>query len=229
MSTGSEPQAPPAEAFMLLRKGALYNLASAVIAIIGAVFMLSSLASIYQSIEAGLSQNLQVNIAAVASTLMVAGVILLAAIIVYILGWLKFNAAAARLAEFSRERYSIGYTGTRLFIIGLLVELVGLLVLVGGAAAASIAGILGSFALIAIGGIVGFIGMILFDVMLIRLGEVDSTFKTAGIILLIGVILSLITETAVIGTLLLLVGYYLVYSAAGRAAERTAQPAAGVQ
>ena len=75
----------------------------------------------------------------------------------------------------------------------------------------------------------GFIGMILFDVMLIRLGEVDSTFKTAGIILLIGVILSLITETAVIGTLLLLVGYYLVYSAAGRAAEKTAQQAAGVQ
>ena len=223
MSASSEPQAPPVEAFMLLRKGAVYNLVSAIIAIIGAVFMLSSLASIYQGIEAGLSQNLQANIAAVASTLIIAGIILLAAIIVYILGWLKFNAAAARLAEYSRERYSIGYTGTRLFIIGLVAELIGLLLLVGGAAAASITVILGSFALVAIGGIAGFIGMILFDVMLIRLGEVDATFKTAGIILLIGIILSLITETAIIGTLLLLVGYYLVYSAAGRAAGRIQQ------
>ncbi len=224
MSLEGEARRPPAEAFTLLRKGALYNLISAVIAIIGAVILAASLVSVYASLSAS-AANLNINLAAVASALISAGVVLLVAVIVYILGWLKFNSAASMLAEYSRESYSIGYTGTRLFIIGLIVELVGLLVIIGGAAGGSIGGVMGGLAIVAIGGIVSFIGMILFAVMLIRLGEVDSSFKTAGILLLIGIILSLIEYTAVIGAILLLVGYYLVYSAAGRTAEKlAAQP-----
>ena len=237
MSVAEAPAGPPREAFAELSRGALYNLVSAIIAIIGAIVMTIGLLSVYAPLMQGMegvevhrpgyveAYTVHVALGTVAAAIALGGVILLVAVIVFILGWLKFNRATSLLASYNPGDYSIGHTGTKLFIAGLVVELIGLIVAIAGALTSPGLFIMG-LGVVGLGGLLQLIGMILFAVMLMRLGSLDGSFKTAGIILLVGIVLSLITYTAVIGAVLVLVGYYLVYSAAKRQAEAAPEAAA---
>lgn len=221
MSTAST--LPPRTAFQHLRRGALYNLVSVLIAVAAAVIMAGSIIALFSQLGSEspvTGKQLTAPLAGIA----LGAVILLVAVIVYIVGWLKFNTAASLLAEYS-EAYRIGYTGTRLFLISLVVEVIGILVLIAAAFAGISAAIVGGLVVIGLGLLLQLIGMILFAVMLMRLREVEGRFRTGGLLLLIGVILYIIGVTAVIGLILILVGYFLVYSAAGRVLERAASQA----
>ncbi len=68
-----------------------------------------------------------------------------------------------------------------------------------------------------------FIGWILFSVMLIRLGDlkdVSNSIHTAGILYLIGIILSLVPYLSIIGEILILIAVILIYTGAGESLNR---------
>lgn len=60
------------------------------------------------------------------------------------------------------------------------------------------------------GGILVLIGAILFGIMLIRMDEVESGFKIAGILLIAGIILDFISGG--IGLIIMIVSMVLVYT-----------------
>ncbi len=60
------------------------------------------------------------------------------------------------------------------------------------------------------GGILVLIGAILFGIMLIRMDEVESGFKIAGILLIAGIILNFISGG--IGLIIMIVSMVLVYT-----------------
>jgi hypothetical protein len=61
-----------------------------------------------------------------------------------------------------------------------------------------------------VGGILVLIGAILFGIMLIRMDEVESGFKIAGILLIAGIILNFISGG--IGLIIMIVSMVLVYT-----------------
>ncbi len=206
-----------------LRSGALYNLVGAILSIVSVLLMAAVAAAVLQSMVAGAGPHARPEHAATA--IFVAAVpgfaMLLVAVVVLVLGWLRFKSGAESLTAYNPD-YGIGATGAKLFLGGLGIIFVGGLVAIVGALASSTGLLIGGLLIVAIGLLLQLVGMILFFVMLLRMDAIDSGFKTAGILLLIGVILTLISVDGLplIGYILELVGYYLVYSTAKRSLER---------
>ena len=79
------------------------------------------------------------------------------------------------------------------------------------------------FGSMVIGVILAFIGSILFSIMLIRLGEVEGVSKslnTAGILLLVGIILLAVPGVNVVAGVLLIVAIILIYTGCGESIAR---------
>jgi hypothetical protein len=72
--------------------------------------------------------------------------------------------------------------------------------------------------LVGIGAVLAIIGFIFFMVMLLRLGEVEGispTLKNAGVMLLVGFILSFIPVINIIGAIITLIAVVMIYRGAG--------------
>jgi hypothetical protein len=154
--------------------------------------------------------------------------------ILLLVGFIYWFMSAGRLKEYD-QRLGIGRTGVLLVVIGII------LLIFGGAIAATslltlskhmisegipyygLAALGGFIAILGIGGILIFIGWILFSIMLMRLGDledVSGSIHTAGILYLIGVILSIIPYANFIGLILTLVAVILIYTGAGETLNR---------
>ena len=148
--------------------------------------------------------------------------------ILLLIGFIYWFTAAVDLENYN-SGLGIGKTGVILIIIGIILAIVGVLSLIGmGAAYLGMAehpypgmGAMafgGLIFFLGIGGLLVLIGWILFSIMLIRLGdleEVSDTIHTAGILYLIGIVLSLIPFLNVIGSILILVAVVMIYTGAG--------------
>jgi len=144
------------------------------------------------------------------------------------LGSVGFNymASSARFLSEVDRRYERGVTAARLIYAGLAGILVGVLLIVAGgileAAGAMVAGLV-----VALGSLVAlFIGLILFAIYVssiadLRVGpfRAPEDFRTAGTLLLVGVVLGIIPLVNLVGSILVLVGVIIIYTSSGRALE----------
>ncbi len=150
------------------------------------------------------------SLAALAAMLAPAGIVLIIGAILELLAWVKWRRAGEELGEYD-ERLRIGATGALLVIIGFVVALLGGIALVASLAATGM--LFASLALLVIARILVLVGGILFSIMLIRLGDMSSTVKIAGVLMLISSILYLINSA--IGSVLFIVSAILVYIGSG--------------
>ncbi len=157
------------------------------------------------------------------SLIVVMGIIIL---VLAILAFYKFYKATGHLKEYDAPRLGIGRTGILISLAGLGVIVIGFLILIASLASMgtstgyqALGGFLGSLlafiGLIIIAAVLIIIGSILFGVMVMRLAEVDGLdpgFKWAGILYIAGVILGLIPNLGIVGTILGLVSTILIYT-----------------
>ncbi len=157
------------------------------------------------------------------SLIVVMGIVIL---VLAVLAFYKFYKATGYLKEYDAPRLGIGRTGILISLAGLGVIFIGLLVLVASMASIgastgyqALGGLLGPLfammGLVIIAAVLIIIGSILFGIMVMRLGEVDGLdpgFKWAGILYIAGVILELIPNLGIVGTILGLVSTILIYT-----------------
>ena len=106
----------------------------------------------------------------------------------------------------SSERFNSPYTGINLFFVGLILIVVAVLLVLGGALASSLGLILGGFAILIVAGIMILLGEILGLILgSFRMRDYfnDSTFSTAGIMFIIGIFFALFSF---IGAILVYLG-----------------------
>lgn len=190
-----------------LRKGSLFYLLAAAV----------SWASIIPIMAAGFTAGDLMNPALIAS-LRSTAILIVIAIVLGIASFVYLFMATGALNKVN-EKYGIGRKGMLLMLAGLILFSFSLILALFAAAigasediALLIVGIIGLLLIIA--AVLLLIGVILFGIMLLRLEDVDSGFKTAGIIYLIGIILPF----------LIIVAMILVYFAANRAIKATKAP-----
>lgn len=136
-------------------------------------------------------------------------VIFVLCIILSIAGFIYFFMATGDLKK-AKEEYGIGRNGIFLQILGFLLLFVGLgLLALETSTSSSIIAII-SFAIIFGAVIAILVGAIFFGVMLIRMGDIEGGFKTAGILYIIGILVPVLLIIAVI----------LAYLSAGRAVDK---------
>ncbi len=166
----------------------------------------------------------------------------LIAIILTIFSFYKLYKAASYLKEYDRSRLGIGKTGILLMIMAIILIIIAGVSAIGFFAVTSFStstfvptgpfpfigpahmrGLIGAAAslllLMMIVGILALVGSIFFGIMIMRLGEIKNVepgFKTAGIIYIISVILSLIPYIAIAGFILSIISLIMIYSCAGR-------------
>jgi hypothetical protein len=169
-----------------------------------------SWASVIPLIATGFTAGDLINPALIAS-LGALAILIVAAIVLGIASFVYLFMATGALRK-ANERYGIGRKGMILILVGLILFSFSLILALFAAATGAseeiallIVGIIGLLWIIA--AVLLLIGVILFGIMLLRLEDVDSRFKTAGIIYLIGIIVPFLIIAAMI----------LVYSAANRA------------
>ncbi|MDK2384794.1 MAG: DUF973 family protein [Candidatus Korarchaeota archaeon] len=159
----------------------------------------------------------------VLTLIVVAGI---AVLVLAILAFYKFYKAAGHLKEYDPSKLGIGRTGILISLAGLGVIIIGVLILIASLAGAgasvgpqALGGVLRAIfalvGLIIIAAVLVIIGSILFGIMIMRLAEVeglDPGFKLAGILYIAGVILGLIPNLGVVGTILGVVATILIYT-----------------
>ncbi len=183
-----------------LRKGSLAYLLAVVV----------SWASIIPLMATGFTAGDLMNPALIAS-LGALAILIVAAIVLGIASFVYLFIATGALRRVN-EKYGIGRKGLLLILVGLILFSFSLILALFAAATGAsddialvIVGIIRLLWIIA--AVLLLIGVILFGIMLLRLEGVDTRFKTAGIIYLIGIIVPF----------LIIVAMILVYSAANRA------------
>ncbi len=195
-----------------LRLGALLGLISAILLFCTMILAISSLFTAPQAFAAWLA------------SLIGLGLLIIVLDIVSFILW----ALAARSLSRYNQRYKIGWIGILLQIISIVVLVVVLTAFFGVimtiSQSASESASLGfampilfsMIGLLIVPAVLSIIGSILFGVMLMRLPEepnVDSMFKTAGIIWIVAVVLMLIPYVSLVGTILMLVAEILIFIA----------------
>lgn len=165
----------------------------------------------------------------------------LAELVIAILAFYKFYKASSHFKEYNPSKLGIGKTGILLELSGVAILIIGVVMLFASLSLMGIAGeispgphvpssrlialvsplllVLGplliGLALIVVGGI-------LFGIMIVRLAEVDGLdkeFMWAGILYIVGIILSLIPNIGIVGSLLGLVSTILMYSSSKKSLE----------
>ncbi len=208
-----------------LAEGAKLNIIAAVVTVIGAIAMATVAYTALTAVPGDLGphpgpgpKGVEGHAAALTTLAGVLAILLVSAIL-SLLGWLRFKAGAEALARYNPDAYGIGATGAKLVLIGFAIAAISLLAGIALLLAGSAAGI-GALVGLAVGGLLVLIGAILFIVMFFRMDEIDPDYKTAGIILIIGFVLSLIKILAVIGAILELIGFYMVYKTSKNVVKR---------
>jgi len=199
-----------AEGLRNLRAGAMFNLISVILVLIAIILIFAAVGSFP-------NPNTLISLIAIVGTYIL---LLIVASIVGLVGFILYFKATGNLKKYNPD-YGIGRTGMILQIVGLIIMIASL-----GFFVASLTRSLGSveravlsmFGFIIVGAVIIVVGVVLFSVMLIRLGEIESGFKTAGILYLIGIVLSLIVGG--VGSILGIVSTILIYTSAGRALEK---------
>ena len=216
-----------------LRTGALLQIIAVVISIIIFIYMFISVGALMLFSPRMLTGTVLPTLVGAAITGIVSGILSL-------IGFIYWFRATNSLREYNPDRLGIGRTGIILTVIGLILVILGGIVVIGSSLlthistttssttltmrSASITAphatfiILGFVAILGAGGILAFIGWILFSIMLIRLGNlenVSSSLHTAGILYLIGFILSLIPFIGIVGGILILVAVIFIYTGSG--------------
>ena len=175
------------------------------------------------------SGNIFVVLGAIVGLMLISGVL---GIISFVLWFM----ATGNLKRYS-ERLGIGRTGMILQLIAIIIIIVGMIGFIAfiavsakqllprepsfGAFPGMMAGILGILGIAIIGAILAVIGGIMFGLMLMRMPEegLDNGFKTAGIIYLVGMVVSLIPFVSLISFILSLISVILIYRSAKRNLE----------
>ncbi len=152
------------------------------------------------------------------------------AVALSIVSFYKFYKAASHFKDYDPSRLGIGKTGVTLIIIAIVILIVSLLVMIGAISSMAPSSglrmaenlLLGTFTsmifVMLIAAILALVGSILFGIMIMRLGEVEGLepgFRTAGIIYIVSIVISLIPFIAVVGFVLSLVSLILIYSYSG--------------
>ncbi len=196
-----------------LKTGAMVSLISIILALVSVVLVISSVGMV----NPGNPKAFLLAMSAMGSFV----VILIAAVVLGIVGFVLYFMATGHLSRYD-PRLGIGRWGMTLQIVGLILVFVPVILIVGAIAShAILSAILASIGLMVLGGLLIIVGAILFGIMLIRLGEdpnVDSGFKMAGIIYLVGIILSFVAGA--IGEILGIVTTILIYISAKNSLER---------
>ncbi len=152
------------------------------------------------------------------------------AVALSIVSFYKFYKATSHFRDYDPSRLGIGKTGVTLIIIAIVMLIVSLLVMIGTISSMAPSSglriaenlLLGTFTsmifVMLIAAILALVGSILFGIMIMRLDEVEGLepgFRTAGIIYIVSIVISLIPFVAVVGFVLSLVSLILIYSYSG--------------
>jgi hypothetical protein len=198
-----------------LRTGALLQITAVILSIIAVIYLFTIMGLSMLTMEP------RMMFGAMLSSLLGIGVLGVIIGILLLLGFIYWFTATGDLENYN-SRLGIGKTGVIIVIVGIILAILGALLLVGLPGMGFMA--LGGFMFfIGIGGLLVLIGWILFSIMLIRLGdleEVSDSIHTAGILYLIGIILSLIPYLNIVGNILVLIAVIMVYSGAGSTLDR---------
>ncbi|ADC66669.1 conserved hypothetical protein [Ferroglobus placidus DSM 10642] len=145
----------------------------------------------------------------------------LLAIILSLASFIMYFKATGHLKNYD-ERYGVGRKGMILEIIGSILILASFIPLTATGTTKEFHyatfEILAAFSLVFAGAIALIVGAILFGIMLMRLEEVESDFKVAGILYFLGMILSFFT--GIIGVLIGIATTALIYISAKSALKR---------
>ena len=204
------------EGLSKLRTGAIIILIGIILEVAG-IFMAPGLLSIFAMTGAAPSPGLTLGALVTPLALLIIGVLL--GIVAFIL-WFS---ATGKLKAYDPSRLGIGRTGMILQLVGVILIFLGLLAIVPVIFAAGSTGspemligaIYGMLGLVGLGAILALVGLILFGIMIMRLGEiqgVDPGFRTAGI-------LYILTLIPYVGPILQLIAVIMIYVYAGRSIE----------
>ncbi|MEM0305101.1 MAG: DUF973 family protein [Saccharolobus sp.] len=196
-----------------LRKGSLFYIIAAILEIIGFVLIVTSALTLTLSgIVAGI-------------------VIIIVAEILIILWFLSTRKGFKTLSNLGKDVRG-GVTATTSILIGILIEIVGLLVFLGSITASlatintsiingGIVGLvsasIGAIVILIAGAIIFFVGSIMVGLAYRGTGDIynNNNLRTGGLLIVIGNILSIIPYLDIIGAILVFIGYILVYSGLG--------------
>ena len=225
------------EGFRRLRRGALMSIISVAMVFasfailfflaIGSAFPMRYPPTYYPG---QIPQTFGAGIAAMGVTVLA---VMLVALILTIIAFILWFMATGNLKRYNPERFGIGRLGMVLQLIGIILIVVGGvagLALIGFAASAGLmaapsafGAFFGFLAILILAAILAIIGAILFAIMFIRFPEdarIESGFKTAGILYLIGVILSIIPFVSMVGSIIVLVAVILIFIYSGSTLRR---------
>jgi len=158
--------------------------------------------------------------------------VMLVALILTIIAFILWFMATGNLKRYNPERFGIGRLGMVLQLIGIILivvggvaglALIGFVASAGLMAAPSVGAFFSFLAILILAAILAIIGAILFAIMFIRFPEdarIESGFKTAGILYLIGVILSIIPFVSMVGSIIVLVAVILIFIYSGSTLRR---------
>jgi uncharacterized membrane protein len=231
-----------------LKSGALIQLIAFILIAIGLVGFVFFWGFVFMPPQQGMTLP---GLLRILSGAMLFVALIIIAWILSIIAFYYWYSATGYLRRYNDERLGIGRTGMTLILIALvlLILVVGGIfaflytvgsMTVGGLEIPAIhpmeplgpatnymsffIAMLGILILPALlGGILLLVGMIMFSIMLMRLGDmenVSSSIHTAGILFIIAIILSIIPYVNFIGSILHLIGIILIYSGAGETISR---------
>ncbi len=203
-----------------LAEGAKLNLLAAALAVIGSIAVAVAAYAALQGFgsmgHVAQHPTRHTGVAAGMGVVSLILLVILASFALAFMGWLRFREGAEALAACKPE-YRVGLTGVKLVLAGVAVGILSVIadfaLLPAGGWAVALLGV-------SIAMLVMLVGYILFSIMLFRLGEVDTGYKTAGILLILGIVLSLVRPLAFIGAIIELIGFYTIYSTSKRVSER---------
>ena len=200
-----------------LRTGALISL-------IAVILIIVSLGIIFFSVGffmPGPGASPYPPMAMITGTVMFSLVVIGAAAVLGLIAYILWFMAAGHLKRYNMK-WGIGRLGMTLQIIALAIIALALIIILPTAIIGGFKVFLGVFAgfvgIMFVGGILSIVGAILFAIMLIRLPEepkIDSGFKVAGILYLLGLIISLIPTINIVGLILSIVAVIMIYISSG--------------
>ena len=210
------------EGFRKLRFGALISIISVIVAFASLAILFFTVGFALPTIYPAPMSHMFSGVAITTMT------VILVASALSLIAFILWFMATGNFKRYNPDRFGIGRLGLLLQIIGIILIFAGSLAFVGVAFAQgpniTLFGVFfGFIAIVMLAAILVLVGAILFAIMLMRLPEdqnVESDFKTAGILYLIGIILSIIPYISMVGSILTLVAVILIFTYSGSTLKR---------
>ncbi len=201
------------DGFEKLRKGSLLVVVGYVLIIASLLWMMASVAT-FPSIFRGMDRFL----GAMTSAMIAAALTSLAGILLALAGFIVLLSSSSSFRDYSPSRLGRGSTAASLIAGGFAAMAFGLLLIIASAYGATAWSAVIGMGFIFLGILIAFIGEILFAVFIRDLTvlrdeglNVPASFDAAGILLLLGVVLSVIPMIAPIGAILALIALAMIY------------------